>query len=253
MTTAATAASLLTGEVTRSNRCITCCLFLYIFPASHANSANESQRRPPVFPASHPFASANPLATAAFLHRNRERQSETQSRAQPRSIWDSLRDRISPSRESLQGAGQRSTDSLGSAARTAHNGTEALFNELARAFNIGMDQHGTSTASSSTSLSQATTDVSASSPSTPAGNDGSQRHRRISSEEQMDDFEQFLMSLQRDLRTAFNQLSRDSTTDGGNAPDLPRVADRIGDSAAESSRDPRSSRAPRAEGRQARR
>jgi hypothetical protein len=41
---------------------------------------------------------------------------------------------------------------------------------------------------------------------------------RVSSEDQMDDFEQFLISLQRDLRTAFSQLSSSSTTDSQDAP-----------------------------------
>lgn len=152
------------------------------------------------------LAAANPEAAAAIISRNRERNME--GRTQNRSVLENLRERLSPGRGSAFGNVPPSL-SQDAPQEMAGGGTEALFSELARVFNLAVGQqdgpsgptdlrHQNASSGSSTSNSSSTNTIG-------------------SNDDQMDGFEQFLIRLQQDLRSAFSQLSNGRSNSSSSA------------------------------------
>lgn len=140
----------------------------------------------------------------------------------PRSRWHTLRDRFAHVRGALPGSPERLADAAGSSAQS-EVGTDSLFTELARAFSLSVD-HESPPSTSPQSQDTRASPASSSSVDASSSGDGVPRAPAAEGVERDNNFEQFLISLQRDLRIALAQISTEDVATSGTARDDTRSA-----------------------------
>ncbi|EJC97964.1 uncharacterized protein FOMMEDRAFT_162307 [Fomitiporia mediterranea MF3/22] len=210
--TAATAASLLSGP----NGTFRSPLPSTERPRTTSNMSPTNNEGSTTSSVARALASTNPIAAAVLAQHERDR--EERERTRVRSIWEGFRSRVTSGRSSRGPLGRTLGSTFPSPPPPLTSGRnrmddspaipDALFTELARAFHL----------SSSTPDERQTEaqNTSATNPNPDEDQDHLSGGRRSSDRETEDpapdSFEQFLVDLQSDLRTA---LSRNDTAQNG--------------------------------------